>query len=502
MIVEQQRRRTASGPEGYVWATALVAAATACGLAAHDHLGLANIALIYLLPVLLASGRWGLAPGLFASAAGALAFNFFLVPPRFTLRVAEPGNLVTMAVLFTVAVVVSELASRLRHQARRAESASTRNALVADFAGRLSAADDAEAVAAMLVETLRRAPGVDARYIAVESGRPAGSDFDGLDAAAAQWTIDNSEPTGRGTAIMAAAEHMFAPIAFDGEVHALVALDRADATLPMAEDDGALLAALLERSGQAVARIGLAAGHAAIQRRGQEDRLREALLSSVGHDLRTPLTTILGGLRALPVAAEGRVMLAMLVDQATRLERMIANLLEMTRIEAGALAPRHEPIDLTDAIAAAIEAVEPRRGERTITVDMAADVPLVRTDARLIHHMLINLVDNALKFGGPDGAVTIAAARSGDGGVRLTVSDTGPGIDADRADDLFARFAHISGDDRSGGAGLGLAIVRGFGDALGIATRAANRTPGPGAVFAVDFPPALVLAGKERAALG
>jgi len=488
--MEQARPRAA----GYLAGAALVAVTTAFALAVRGHLGLANVALIYLLPVLIASGRWGLMPGVFASATGALAFNFFLVPPRFTLRVADADNLITNAVLFTVAVVVSQLAAQLRDQVRLAKDAAVRKTLTAAFGEKLAGAASQPAVVDALNEVIGTSFSTDPAFLL------AASDFDtllGIETAAARWAADNAQATGRGTAIMASADRMYLPLAINGQIYAVVAVT--PATARMTVHDQALLATLVDRVAQALSRIELATARDQLARRSAEDRLREALLSSVSHDLRTPLTTILGGLATLPVAAEGRDMRALLVGQATRLDRMIANLLEMTRLQAGAMTLRCAATDLTDAITAAVEEVEPRRAGGTIAVDIASGLPFVRTDERLLHHMLINLLDNALKYGGPHAVVMISAEQVTSGHVHLTVADNGPGIDAARADTLFARFARIAGDDRTGGSGLGLAIVRGFGNALGIATSAANRDDGGGASFTLEFPRALVIVEHEEA---
>lgn len=340
--------RAPSGIQPIVEGVALVAAVTLLAHILAGSLGLANLALFYLLPVMLAAGRSGLRAGLFTAVIATLAFNFFLVPPRLTLHIADPDNLVTMLLLFAVAVAVSQLSARIRAQAALAE-------------------------------------------------RLAG--------------------------------------------------DR------------------------------------------QRDAFREALLSSISHDLRTPITAIRTGLETLDGPERDRDALAAVKAQTVRLEQMVTNLLDMTRIGAGAAAPRADVIDLTDVVAATIEALPPPQ-RAAVTVTLPPDLPLVRADPVMLHHMLANLVDNALRHGG--GNVTILADQR-DGRLRLSVADRGPGLSAGQEVHLFEPFRRGDGAGAEG-SGLGLAIVRGFGDAMGLETAGARCSDGPGSVFTIAFPARLLVA--------
>ena len=232
----------------------------------------------------------------------------------------------------------------------------------------------------------------------------------------------------------------------------------------------------------------------------ERDQLRSALLSSVGHDLRTPLTGIIGAAAELrQQGGKDPALLATIEGEAGKLERYITNLLDMARIEAGAVKLKTEPVDLVDAVAAAIKDLRPSLGEREIDVTLADNLPLVRADAQLLHHCLINLIDNAARYSDAGAAIRVAATVIR-GEVRLTVEDEGPGLpqDAERALDAFSR---ISGSDRKGGAGIGLAIVKAFAEAMGAKVLAANRDLG-GAIFTLLFPKALVMKAAETADAG
>jgi two-component system sensor histidine kinase KdpD len=222
----------------------------------------------------------------------------------------------------------------------------------------------------------------------------------------------------------------------------------------------------------------------------------------VSHDLRTPLTTILaaaGQIKAAqcegldPALAEG------LVTEAERLNRFVANLLDMARVEAGALRLQREAVDLTDAVAAAVHDLRNRLDSHPIRLEVPVDLPLVRVDPQLLHHCLINLLDNAGKYSDAGGAITIRGARR-PGALTLAILDEGPGLAEGREKQVFERFTRLEGSDRKGGTGLGLAIVKGFAEAMGMNVSAANRDDGKGAIFSLHFPEALIVRSATDAA--
>jgi two-component system, OmpR family, sensor histidine kinase KdpD len=233
----------------------------------------------------------------------------------------------------------------------------------------------------------------------------------------------------------------------------------------------------------------------------ERDRLRAALLSSVSHDLRTPLTTILASASQIkaanckgldPALADG------LVVEAERLHRFVANLLDMARVEAGALRLQLEAVDLTDAVASAVHDLRNRLDPHPIQLDVPVDLPLVSVDPQLFHHCLINLLDNAGKYSNEGSAITIRGTRN-PGELLLSIIDEGPGLPPGRENEVFETFARFEGSDRKGGTGLGLAIVKGFAEAMGLNVTAANRVDGKGATFSLLFPEALVIRSSMEA---
>jgi len=495
-------------PLGHGVSLGLVALVTMIG---HSILGLGNItniALLYLLPVLVAATRYGLRTGLVTGLASSLAYNFFFIPPLYTFTIADPQNLITVMVLLGVAVLVSQMASRVRDHAMLAGRSAAQNSALAGFARHLTAIADttelgqvlcAEVARLFAVRTVLLLP--DAGGLVLRAAIPPEDRLETLDHAAARWAFDNNRPAGRGSETLSACEWLFNPITAGARVLGVLGVARADTASPIRSDNAPLLASLLDQAGLALERITLEGEMVNVAQMREQDRLRTALLSSVSHDLRTPLTAIIGNLDAIsagdPVQAG---QLASARAEAQRLSAFLANLLDMARIEAGVLTRSTEPVDLADAIASAVHDLRVRLGDTPIVLDVSPDLPFVRVDPQLFHHCLINLIDNAAKYGHGGTPITLAARRDRDG-MTLMVLDQGPGLPAGEEDRIFETFTRIAGSDRTGGTGLGLAIVRGFCTAMGLSVTATNRSDGvAGACFAIRFDNAHLTSGDADAA--
>ena len=317
--------------------------------------------------------------------------------------------------------------------------------------------------------------------------------LDPLAKQAAAATLSRNVPAGRGTAEPFGSDWTFFPMG-----DAALGLARDDGRFPVATHEQPLLAGLLAQGALAFERARLAGEMAEVASLRERDHLRGALLSSVGHDLRTPLTTILAAAAELKARGAGDLAAA-IENEGHRLDRYIADLLDMVRIEAGAIRLAIEPVDLLDVAAAAAREVAGALPPERLRIDVPPDLPLVRADARLLHHCLINLLANAAQHGGP-GAVDIHAATGPDG-VTLAVSDRGLGLPPGTERRIWEQFVRLEGSDRKGGTGLGLAIVSGFARAMGLGVEARNRADGQGASFQLRFPPALLvtIAAEEAA---
>ena len=464
----------------YVYALIGVALVSAGTSAFLSVLGLASAALLFLLPVLLAAARGGLGPGLVAALAAAGAYNFFLLPPRFSFRVHGPDNLVSVAVLVVVALVTSRLGTRLRAREAEAWALAGRSAEAAALSALLASGPPGEALArgegfvAERYGALRLLPGGGA--VAQDGG------FSSLDLAAAAWAMHNGDATGHGTPVMAAADWSFIPLSPKARRdRPVAALARPGDGATRGWEEMAHLGQLCLLLGQGFDRVALEEERRERERWAESDRLRRAFLASLAHDFRTPMTVIAGRLEHLAMAhpEAGEALLAV-----RRLDRTMNDLIGAARIEEGSLAPRMESTDLIDAVGAACEAVPCPEG-MVIERAVAADAPFVMADAVLLHHILVNLLDNALRHA--RGRVRISAAGGEAGAeVRLVVEDDGVGVPEGERGRIFERFARIEGGDRTQGSGLGLAIVKGFADAMGMDVRVED-SPLGGARFVLGM---------------
>ncbi|WP_018075760.1 sensor histidine kinase [Novosphingobium nitrogenifigens] len=406
-----------------------------------------------------------------------------------------------MVILIGVAVVSSQLGAQVRSKARLAQANADRNGALAGFARVLMGVNRREELWDVLSQEIARLfdvrtivvapdpPGEGGRHLVVKAAIPARGDLDLIDGVAARWAFDTARPTGPGSDSMAVSEWHFHPVRGGNVAHAVLGVAREDAGTPLGPTQLPLLASLLDQAGLALARITVEEEMLALGKIQERDRLRAALLSSIGHDLRTPLTTVLGMLRAIrPETPVQQSQLDMARGEAERLDRFVANLIDMVRIETGGLDRALEPVDLSEAVTAALDDLRRVLGGHRIAVEVSRDLPLVLADPVLLHHCLINLIDNAAKHGGSRGKVVVRARAAGEG-LALSVLDEGPGIRPGEEQRVFGMFTRLEGSDRRGGTGLGLAIVKGFAQAMGMEVAAANRLEGQGAVFTLLIPP-------------
>ncbi len=483
-------------PSGYAVSLGLVLLVTLLGMAIFARGNITNIGLLFLIPVMVAATRYGLRTGIITGLVSSLAYNFFFIPPTHTFTIEDPQNLITVLVLLGVAIVGSQLASRVREQALLAQASSAQNSSLAGFARQLTGISTTDELAQVLCAEIARLLDSntmvlmpDKDILAIRASCPSGYKLEMLEEAAARWTLDNNKPAGRGSDTLTASEWLFYPVGTAGKVMAVFGLSRSDARAPIRSDQLPLLLSLLDQAGLALERIALEEEMSNLAHVRERDRLRHALLSSVSHDLRTPLTTILGSLKEIHATSpEQEQQLLATRSEAERLHRFVANLLDMVRIEAGSLHQSIEPVDLSEAVASALHDLGPVLVDHLTRIDIPPDLPFVLVDPQLFHHCLINLIENAAKYGQSGTSVTVAAHRDADG-LALSVEDEGPGIPEGQERRIFETFTRIEGSDRKGGTGLGLAIVKGFAEAMGLEVRAANRADGKGASFTILFHP-------------
>jgi two-component system, OmpR family, sensor histidine kinase KdpD len=496
--------RTWGTPAGYISTSVMVGLVTGLGATLFHVLNLGNIALLYLLPVMAAASLFGLRTGLFAGLLSSLAYNFFFLPPTGTLTVSNPENVVSILVLLAVAFVTSQLTSRVRLQADLAADSARTNAALAGFLRQLTALKNEQDVARAACLEIARLLGVRTAIIeetpaglSVQAASDADTRLETMELAAAQWVNDTGQPAGRGTGTLTASDWQFQPLKAGDRVLAVLGLARDNGADPIRSDQLALLGSLTDQTALALERLRFEIEMRDVDSVRERDRLRAALLSSVSHDLRTPLTSVLAASAELRRRYDDPL-LDMIESEATRLNRFVANLLDMARVEAGALRLNLEPVDLTDAVSFAVHDTRRSLEGRDIRLGVSPDLPLVNVDPQLFHHCLLNLLDNAGRYGEPGTPITVRAERSY-GELMLSVLDEGPGLPPGSEKEVFETFRRLEGSDRSAsGTGLGLAIVKGFAEAMGMSVEARNRADGLGAAFSIHFPERLLVRGLSQ----
>lgn len=487
-------------PVGYGVSLLGIAAVTALASALFHILNLGNVALLYLLPVMAAASLYGLRTGLFAGLASSLAYNFFFLPPTGTLTVSNPENVVSIIVLLGVAVATSQLTARVRAQADLAAASARTNATLAGFLRQISSVNDPARAAQMICDDVKRLFGVQVVLLVpspgggleVQAATDADYRLDTMDQAAASWAFDSGAPAGKGSGTLAASEWLFQPLKAGGRVLGVLGASRDAGGDPIRPDQLPLLASLIDQSALVLERLRLEAEMRDVEAVRTRDRLRAALLSSVSHDLRTPLTAVMAAADTLDHGATPEL-IATIKAEAARLNRFVANLLDMARVEAGALKLNVEAVDLSDAVTGAAHDARRALEGHSLRLAVPPDLPLVRADPQLLHHCLLNLLDNAGRYGDPGTEVVIEGTHRY-GELRLAVLDQGPGLPPGREGEVFETFRRLEGSDRAiGGTGLGLAIVKAFAEAMDMSVEARNRDDARGAAFVLIFPAPLIV---------
>ena len=460
---------------GHVAAGAFVALA---GVVAHFTDAIsddANLSMIFMLSVLASGLALGFAPAITAAALAACVYNFFFLPPRLTIWIGHPADVLTFLVFFAVAMTTGWLTGRVRDQATAtARRASAVTALLA-VSRRLSIAATREDAAQALAEHLAAAGAGRAAVLLPDGGEiapaaayPTMEPLSTAEMAGARWAWEKGEPAGAGTGTLPNLSWTFHPLQGVKSRSGVAAV----AANPGGEGERFVLA-LLDQGAVALERAEFAAEAADAEALRRSDRLRTALLNSVSHDLRTPLSTVLGSATTLidygsSLGAKVRKdLLESIREEAERLNRYVGDLLDMSRLEGGALTTRREWIDVREVLAAAIARIGRRLGDRRLTRDFPGDLSLVRADPGLLEQALVNILENAITYS-PDGSAIETAAYEDRGNVVISIEDEGRGIPTAELERVFEKFRRMEeSSDRGKGAGLGLAIAKGFVEAMG-----------------------------------
>ena len=477
----------------YLAAAALVLGATVLSQFLAVVLTPANLVMIYLLAVVVAAVYLGRGPAILASIFSVLAFDFVFVKPLLTFVVEDTQYLLTFAGLLIVGVVISTLTARARDQADAAIQHEKETAALYELSRDLAAARGRDSILQIVTQHVEHTferevvivlpleTGEDRLHVATAS---AHLDLPEEELAVADWVYRRGEPAGRNTATLSAARLRYLPLKTARGVIGVLGVAGADEPQrDLLPQQRRLMDAFASQAALALERADLASQAQQAEVLQVTEKLQSALLNSISHELRTPLVSITGALSTLLHdqgrldAATERSLVENAHEEAQRLNQLVGNLLDMTRMEAGALTVQKELCDVQDVIGAALAQIGTRLHERTVRVDVPIDAPLVPLDFVPIVQVLVNLLDNALKYAPLDQPIDISA-RFGNGNVGIVVADRGPGIPQDDLERVFDRFYRLQRPGSVGGTGLGLSICRGIVEAHGGAIRARNRTGG------------------------
>jgi two-component system sensor histidine kinase KdpD len=494
---EQPRKRLPL--VGAAAAAVVVAACTALGWYGFGQHQLADVVMVYLLGVVVVAMRFGYVPSLLTAVLSVVAFDFFFVPPYFSFAVSDLRHTLTFAVMFLVAFVISHLTKRIRDQADSARGSERRTASLYGISRELAFATSRE----RLLETAaRHLHDVFAVRVAVLLPGPEGAlepvlaERDTLQAGdkewgVAEWVWLNQRPAGVGTDTLPASRGLFLPLKGSrGRVGVLALFPSAETRLND-PDERQLLDTFAGLIGSSLERTQLADEARRARLRAETEQLRNSLLSSVSHDLRTPLAVVTGATSSLldehGPRDEGarRELLQTAHEEALRLNRLVRNLLDMTRLEAGALKVHKELQPVEEVVGAALDRMEDRLRGRDVHTSIPDDLPLVPFDPALIEQVLINLLENATKYT-PAGSPIDIVARGQDDSVLVEVADRGPGVSEQDVERVFDKFYRVR-EGEGGGVGLGLTICRGIVSAHGGRIWVEPR-PGGGASFRFTLP--------------
>lgn len=500
---------------GYATAVAVPAACTVIGFIAPDSIELLDLVMIYLLGVMLVATRHGRGPSALSAVLAVAAFDFFFVPPQFTFAISDIRYLMTFVVMLMVGIVISTLASNLRTQAKVAGYREKRAASLYELSRELAQSrSEEEAVRAAVrrigaefdSQCVILLPDANGR-VAYPRAKGQEHSLRNADLAVAQWVYDNGHVAGRGTNTLPGAEAIYMPLTGGGHIGVLAILPISLRRVFLPEQQR-LLETLLNQTALAIERVRLADEARAAQVKVETESLRNSLLSAISHDLRTPLSSIVGASSSLAEDSARlsevakRDLAQTIYDEAQRMAVLANNILDMARLDSGVVKLNRDWYPIEEIVGSVLTRMRVRLGARPVEVRLPPGLPLIKVDVVLIEQVLVNLIENAIKYAPGDSPIAIEATLA-PGAVTVSVADRGPGIPKGLEERLFDKFYRASPERAQSGVGLGLAICRAVVTAHGGSIRAENN-PAGGAVFrftlpADEEPPQLILDDENQA---
>jgi two-component system, OmpR family, sensor histidine kinase KdpD len=488
-------------PLAIVWVTLGVVVALGLGTGLATLTSIPNLSMIFLLAVLFAAVAFGIWPAVYASVLSSLVLNFFFIEPLYTLTIAEPHELLSLIIFLAVSMIAATLAGRVRAQAQLGAQRVRALRRLYEFTRKLSSQPTvdgvAEAVASEIHNALSRPSAVLLERdgdLTVRAAWPPIYELDTSAMAAARWAFSHDEPAGAETATLTLIEWRFLPIRLASGPLGVVGVSRAGPDDRFDSETLTLMGTIAEQAAAALERATLTREMVTVRSAAETERVRNTLLSSVSHDFRTPLSSILGSATSLLDFGdrlspdERRTMLVQVKQETELLDEMVRNLLAITRIDAGALELHKDWIDVQEMVNRVASNIRRRHGTANIAIDLPAELPLVHADPTLFEQALTNVVMNAVTHNTGETSVTIGT-RVSPVHIDILIADDGQGISAELMPKLFDKFSRAGRSEQVQGVGLGLAIAKGIMDAHNGKIKADSPiAQGRGARFELSFP--------------
>jgi two-component system sensor histidine kinase KdpD len=484
----------------YLWSILLVAAATGMGFMVGGRIEPTNLVMLYLLIVVIAAIYLGRGPAVLASLLGVLAFDFLFVQPYFTFAVSDTQYVITFIALFLVGIVISQLTARAREQADAAQQREAETAELYALSRDLAVAGDLDSILRVLVQHVEQTFGRNTVVLLPENDhlvtRVVSADLklDESELAVADWVFRHGDPAGRHTNTLPAAQLRYLPLRTARGIVGVLGVEGPQSSAHnLTPQQRRLMETFASQAAAAIERVQLAEQARQAQLLQATEKLQTALLNSISHDLRTPLVSITGALTSLDEQSLNEEYRKSLIvtarEEADRLNRLVGNLLSMTRIESGAIKLRHEPGDIQDVVGTALDQLGKRVAHRKVLVDVPADSPLVPMDFSLMVQVLVNVLDNAVKYSPEYCAIEVSAelVDGANGMARIKIADRGEGIPPEDLTRIFDKFYRVQRPESVSGTGLGLSISKGIVEAHGGQIYASNREGG-GTIITIELP--------------
>jgi len=460
----------------YLWTLLTISLVTVIGKFLPPFFDLLNIALLYLLPVLISAAYWGRGPSFFASFLGVLAFDFFFVPPIYSFSVDNIQYLFTFAVYLLVAIVISTMATKLRDELEKARKSERLTLALYALSRQMAAVTNVQRISEILVNTIAEAidrkiifmlPETDKNQLSIAASSPAGATLaSGNELGIAQWVWDHGKYAGRGTGVIRETPTFFLPVKVENRTMAVLAVTPEMKDDFISPEQLQILEAFTNIAAVGLIRVELAKEAAKAKLLSESEKLHTALLNSVSHEIRTPLASITGAVTGLleggVISSESRdILLSTIKEEAQRMNRFTSNLLDMTRLESGVLKPNVDWCDMQDIVGVAIREIGDILQKHKLQIYIPAGLPLVMADFALIEHVVINLLENAVKYSLPDGEISMSVQQR-DKELLFSIINVGSTIPAKDRKDVFDKFYRLHVSKNRAGIGLGLSICKGI----------------------------------------